>query len=551
MYNDEDKGVRFMKDKVYIFGHRNPDTDSVCGAISLAYLKKKLGMNAVPAVLSSINLESKYALNYFNVKEPIFLNDVKVKVKQLNYTKNYSVVLDDSIADANQKMAEAGISKIPVVDDEQKLLGIVAMKDIAREQFSENIDRIDSTYDNILRAIDGVSLLRFDDDIDGNLVVAGYRSTTILTTVKLTQDHVMIVGDRHSIIEYAIVSGVKLLIVTGDHQIKEEHLELARRKHVNIIVTPHSTLIASRRINLANNISTIDYLENVTCVHDYENVSDFVKLVNKTRFNYYPVINAKEEVLGIIRMSDVNDDNKKSVILVDHNSYDQSAIGLEETNILEIVDHHNIGNIGTNMPINFRNMPLGSSNTIIYIMYHENHIDIPKDIAGLMLSGILSDTLILTSPTTTSRDIEAVMELSRIAEVNYKDYGLSMLKAGSSLEGKTKEEVIYTDYKIYPVGDRRIGLSQLSTTNPSEILNDKDSYIDLLNQVSKNNNFYFVAFFVTDVIQGGSYVLYSDKAYSILKNVYKRDDLEQGSFLEGVISRKKQILPSIMMEMGE
>ena len=540
-----------MKDKVYIFGHRNPDTDSVCGAISLAYLKKKLGMNAVPAVLSSINLESKYALNYFNVKEPIFLNDVKVKVKQLNYTKNYSVVLDDSIADAYQKMAEAGISKIPVVDDEQKLLGIVAMKDIAREQFSENIDRIDSTYDNILRAIDGVSLLRFDDDIAGNLVVAGYRSTTILTTVKLTQDHVMIVGDRHSIIEYAIVSGVKLLIVTGNHQIKEEHLELARRKHVNIIVTPHSTLIASRRINLANNISTIDYLENVTCVHDYENVSDFVKLVNKTRFSYYPVINAKEEVLGIIRMSDVNDDNKKSVILVDHNSYDQSAIGLDETNILEIVDHHNIGNIGTNMPINFRNMPLGSSNTIIYIMYHENHIDIPKDIAGLMLSGILSDTLILTSPTTTSRDIEAVMELSRIAEVNYKDYGLSMLKAGSSLEGKTKEEVIYTDYKIYPVGDKRIGLSQLSTTNPSEILNDKDSYIDLLNQVSKNNNFYFVAFFVTDVIQGGSYVLYSDKAYSILKNVYKRDDLEQGSFLEGVISRKKQILPSIMMEMGE
>ena len=540
-----------MKDKVYIFGHRNPDTDSVCGAISLAYLKRKLGMNAVPAVLSSINLESKYALNYFNVKEPIFLNDVKVKVKQLNYTKNYSVVLDDSIADAYQKMAEAGISKIPVVDDEQKLLGIVAMKDIAREQFSENIDRIDSTYDNILRAIDGVSLLRFDDDIGGNLVVAGYRSTTILTTVKLTQDHVMIVGDRHSIIEYAIVSGVKLLIVTGDHQIKNEHLELARRKHVNIIVTPHSTLIASRRINLANNISTIDYLENVTCVHDYENVSDFVKLVNKTRFSYYPVINAKEEVLGIIRMSDVNDDNKKSVILVDHNSYDQSAIGLEETNILEIVDHHNIGNIGTNMPINFRNMPLGSSNTIIYIMYHENHIDIPKDIAGLMLSGILSDTLILTSPTTTSRDIEAVMELSRIAEVNYKDYGLSMLKAGSSLEGKTKEEVIYTDYKIYPVGDKRIGLSQLSTTNPSEILNDKDSYIDLLNQVSKNNNFYFVVFFVTDVIQGGSYVLYSDKAYSILKNVYKRDDLEQGSFLEGVISRKKQILPSIMMEMGE
>ncbi len=538
-------------DKVYIFGHRNPDTDSVCGAISLSYLKRQLGMNAIPAVLSGINLESKYALNYFKVKEPVFLNDVKIKVKSLNYTKNYSVLEKNSINDAYFKMTEAGVSKIPVVGDKKNLLGIVSMKDIAKEQFREDVDRVDSSYSNILDAIDGKELLKYDDDIQGNLIVAGYRSTTILSTVELNRHSIMIVGDRHSIIEYAVVSGIKLLIVTGNHKIKDEHLNIARRNRVNIIVTPHSTLIASRRINLANNIGTIDYMKNILCVNEQENVSDFVKIANKTRYSYYPVLNRKEECTGILRMSDVNYENKMNVILVDHNSYEQSAVGLDETNILEIVDHHNIGGIGTNMPINFRNMPLGSSNTIIYIMYQENHIDIPHDIAGIMLSGILSDTLILNSPTTTDIDRDAVYKLSKIAGVDYQKYGFDMLKAGSSLKGKTKEEVLYTDYKSYPVGEYKIALSQLSTTNPLELLEDMDSYIELLERVCTNNDYYLVAFFVTDVIRGGSYVLYSSRAEDILRRVFKNDSLTEGTFLEGVISRKKQILPGILFEMGE
>ncbi len=545
------EGVEGLMDKVYIFGHRNPDTDSVVSAISLAYLRKKLGMNAIPAVLSSINLETRYALNYFKVKEPIFLNDVKIKVKDLDYTKNYSVTEKDSINDAYQKMSEATISKIPVIDDKKKMLGIVTMKDIAKEQFSDNIDLVDSTYDNILEAIAGKELLRYDENIKGKLVVASYRSTTILSTVKLDRNNVLIVGDRHSIIEYAVQSGVRLLIVAGAHQIKEEHLAIAREHKVNIIVTPYSTLIASRRINLANSVSTIQYQKDILCINEYENVSDFMNIANKTRYSYYPVVNEKDECTGILRLSDVTYDNKKKVILVDHNSYEQSAIGLEETDILEIVDHHNIGSIGTNMPINFRNMPVGSTCTILFILYKENHIDIPANIAGLMLSGILSDTLILTSPTTTEFDKEAVLKLSEIAGVNYQEYGLAMLKAGASLKGKTKEEVLYTDYKTYPVGDVKIGLGQLSTTNPDEILAEKDEYVQLLNSVAEGNDYYFVAFFITDIIKKGSYVLYSSRAEDILRRVYRNDDLIQGTFLKNVVSRKKQILPGIMLEMGE
>ena len=538
-------------EKVYVFGHRNPDTDSVTASIVLSHLKKKLGINAVPAVLSGINLETKYVLKYFGVKEPIFLNDVKIKVKDLNYTKNYSVTEQDSINDAYRKMNEAGISKIPMVDDDKKLLGIITMKDIAKEQFNENIDLLNSTYENILEAIEGKELLRFDEEITGKLTVAGYRSTTIISSVPLNENSILMVGDRHSVIEYAISSGVKLLIVTGNHKIKDEHLKLAREKKVNIIVTPYSTLIASRRINLANSVSTINYVKDILCISEYENVSDFMGIANKTRYSYYPVIDENEKCKGILRMSDVSYDNRKNVILVDHNSYEQSAIGLEETNIVEIVDHHNIGSIGTNMPINFRNMPVGSTNTILYIMYHENNIDIPKEIAGLMLSGILSDTLILNSPTTTDIDRKAVQELADIAGVDYQVYGLEMLKAGSSLKGKTKEEVLYTDYKNYPVGNYHIGLGQISTTNPDEILEEKKEYIDLLNQVADGEDYYFVALFVTDIIKKGSYVLYSKRAEDILKNVYKQEDLTQGTFLEGVVSRKKQILPGIMLEMGE
>lgn len=536
-------------EKTYIFGHRNPDTDSVTAAITLSYLKNRLGYDTVPAVLSSINLESKYALNYFNVKEPVFLNDVKIKVKDLNYTKNYCVTEEDSIRDAYYKMNEAGISKIPVVDEDKQLLGIITMNDIAKQQFSDNIDLINSTYDNILEVINGKELLRYDEEIKGTLTVAGYRSTTILNTVKLDENSILIVGDRHSIIEYAVNSGIKLLIIAGDHEIKQEHLEIAKKNHVNIIVTPHSTLITSRKINLGNNVSTLPYKKDILCIKEYENVSDFAKIAAKTRYSYYPALNEKDECVGILRASDVTYEKKKKVILVDHNSYEQSAIGLDETEILEIIDHHNIGSIGTNMPINFRNMPVGSTNTIIYMLYKENNVGIPERMAGLMLSGILSDTLILTSPTTTELDEEAVVYLSSLAGVDYREYGLNMLKAGSSLKGKTKEEVLYTDYKTYPIGGERIGLGQLSTTNPEEILEEKDEYIELLNEVAMANNYYFVAFFITDIINNGSYVLYSSRAEEILRKVYKNSELTQGDFLENVISRKKQILPGIMLEM--
>ncbi|MBR3161243.1 MAG: putative manganese-dependent inorganic diphosphatase [Bacilli bacterium] len=537
------------KDKIYIFGHRNPDTDSVTSAIALSYLRRRQGIDCDPMVLSSVNLETSYVLDYFKVDEPSFLNDVKIKIKDLDYVKNYSVTEKDSLNDAYFKMLKASISKIPVVDDKKKLIGLITMQDIAHGQFTNDIDLVDTTYDNILETIDGEELLRFDEDIKGSLLVASYKSSTIRENVEFNNSHILVVGDRHSIIEYAIESGIKLIIITGPNTITDKHLKMAHKKRVNIINTKYNTMNTVRRFYLANNLSTIPFKKDILSVHEYDNVSDFMSIANRTRYSYYPVINDKDKCKGILKLSDVNYNNKRQVILVDHNNYEQSAIGLDEAEILEIVDHHNIGSIGTNMPINFRNMPVGSTNTILYVMYNESNVKIPKKIAGLMLSGILSDTLILNSPTTTKLDRRAVRDLSEISGVNYKEYGLNMLKAGSSLKGKTKEEVLYTDYKNYPVGEDKIGLGQFSTTNPEEILDKKDEYIDLLDDVTNGNGYYFVCLFITDIINRGSYVLYSRRAEEILKRVYKKDDLVQGTFLPGVVSRKKQILPGIMLEM--
>ena len=302
-------------------------------------------------------------------------------------------------------------------------------------------------------------------------------------------------------------------------------------------------------INLCNKVKTLPYEKNITVINENDSLTDLIKFATKTRYSYYPVVNNKDECIGILRLSDVVYNNKQKVILVDHNTPEQTAIGIEEAEILEIIDHHNIGSIGTNSPISFRNMPVGSTNTIINLMYQENNIEIPKNIAGLMLAGILSDTLVLASPTTTDIDREAVKKLSSIAEIDYNDFGLKMLKAGSSLKGKTKEEIIFGDFKNYPIGDEKIGLSQLSTTNADEILNSKDEYISLLNNIEEGSNYYFVILFVTDIIKQGSYVIYSKRAENILKKVYNNDELKQGTFLKGIISRKMQIVPGIMLEM--
>ncbi len=533
-------------EKIYVAGHRKPDTDSISSAIALSYLKNKLGMNTIPVALSDINLETKFALDYFNVEEPMFLNDVKVKIKDVNYKTNYFIDGNESIFKGYNLMQEENLSKIPVVDNNQNFIGVLGMKDIAKDQIEGNFKKLNSTYENILATLKGVEVLKFNENIEGNIVIASLKSTTFMETVELDKDDILIIGDRHSLIEYAVNSSVKLIILTGDSHIKEEHIEIAKKNKVNIIKTSYLTLRTSKLISLTNSINSITSTNRILCVDINDNVSDFIEIANKTKYSYYPVIDKENVCHGLVRLSDLNEKRKKQVILVDHNSISQSIEGIEEAEILEIVDHHNIGNIATSLPINFRNMTVGSTNTIVYQMFKENNIEIPANIAGMMLSGILSDTLILKSPTTTSLDETTLVELSKIAGIDYKEYGLKMIKAGASLKGKNKEDIIYQDFKVYPLGSSKMGIGQISTTNPEDVLDELNEYSSIVENIAFNNNYDLVAFFVTDILTNGSYVLYNKNSEGIIKNSFNLSDIKQGSYLQDVVSRKLQVIPAIL-----
>lgn len=532
-------------DKILIFGHKKPDTDSVTAAISLSYLKKQQGLNTEARVLGRLNNETKFVLNYFNVKYPAYLNDVKNQIRDVNYIK-VKINKSTSIKECYDILNKNKISGAPIVDNKNKLSGIVTLNDITSYLVLGNYTKLNTSYSNILKCLDGRQILKFDNEINGNIMVASYKSTTFITDVELNSDTILIVGDRHSILEYAVNSKVKMIILSGDKHIKEEHLNIAKANKVNIIMTNLDTFHVTKMINLSNYIDDIIITKNPIKFEETSYVSDFVESSRQAKHTNYPVVDKKNNCLGLIRLVDVNDKNRKKVILVDHNELIQSVDGLDETDIIEVIDHHKLGTVKTSYPINFRNMAVGSTNTIIHKIYEENNIPIPRDIAGVMLSGIISDTLLLKSPTTTQFDKQAVLRLSKILNLDYEKYGIEMFKAGSSIKGKSLQEVLFTDFKVFKVGNIEAGIGQIFTTDYNSLKLNMNDMVEVLNQVSHNNDYVLVAFFITDVMRNGSYVIFNDKAREILQDSFNLNELYQGMYLEDVVSRKKQIIPPII-----
>lgn len=530
--------------RIFVFGHKKPDTDSVTSAITLSYLKRKLGFDTEPKVLGRINNETRFALDYFNVKYPEYLNDVKPQIKDINFNK---IMLNKtmSIKQCYELLRENKISGAPIVDDRGKLSGIIALNDISNYFVDGDFTKLNTSYENIINILDGEEVLKFNDYIFGNILVASYRSTTFLNNISLDKNTILIVGDRHSILEYAVASHVKMIIVVGNGEIKEEHLRIARENGVNIIKTHFDTFYTARAINLSNFIYNIAVTKDIIKFDENDYLSDFIEHNRQSKHTNYPIIDKKNNCLGFLRLVDINDKNKKQVILVDHNEAQQSVDGIEEADVLEVIDHHRM-DFKTSSPISFRNMPVGSTNTIIYGMYQESNISIPQHIAGIMLSGIISDTLLLRSPTTTEMDKIAVNNLSKIANVDYEKYGMEMFKAGSSIKGKTLEEVLFTDFKVFKFGNIDAGVGQIFTTDYTGLKLDIDKMVEVLNQVSINNDYSIVVLFITDVMTNGSYMIYNDKAEDILKDSFDLETIREEVYLKDIISRKKQIIPAII-----
>ena len=531
--------------KTYVFGHKRPDTDAVMSAIGISYLKNQLGDNTEPRILGSINKETAYALKYFGLKEPRYLNDVKLKLKDINYHKKFFISENESIYDGYQAMLDAGLTGIPLVKNNQEFAGLVTLKDLSHIIINENAEDLYTSYDNLIHVLKGEQINKSSNEIIGKILVASYRSTTFISNVNLNENDILIVGDRHSVIEHAVNSRVKLIILTNNCSIKEEHLEIAKRNNVNIIKTPFDTYKVSRLVSLTNYIKTMIREFNPVTFADTDFVSDIIDTNNKLKHTNYPVVDKNNKCLGLLKITDLSDKNPAKVILVDHNEKLQSVDGLDEAEIVEIFDHHALSSITTNNPINYRNMAVGSTCTIAYMIFKERNIEIPKRIAGALLSGILSDTLILKSPTRTTIDERAVMELSKIAEVDYYEYGMNLLKSGTSLDGMNKEDVLYNDYKVFAVNDRNFAIGQFFTMNFEEIEKELDEYVAVLDKVATANNYVLVALYVTDIINNGSYVIYNTKGKNIIESTYQKD-IAEGTFIYGCVSRKKNIVPLIM-----
>ena len=533
-------------EKTYIFGHQKPDTDSVCASISLSYLKNAMGMNTVPKVLGHINNETKFALNYFGVKEPEYLNDVKVQVRNMKYNKSCIIEGTASIQDAFMLMQEEEESGVCIVDENKKLIGLITLKELAKQFISGSRDVLKTNINNILKVIDGEKILQFREEIDGRILAATYQSKTIVESVTLTSQDIMIVGDRYKVLEYAIASKVELIIITGGHEISADLLEKAKENKVSIIRTNFDTYHTSNNIILSNYISTIlDDKNNPVSISYLDYRTDFLTLSEKLGHTNYPVVNKSGKCLGLLKISDVNQYEKLHVMLVDHNGFSQSVDGIEEAIVDEIVDHHNLLNVGTAAPINFRSMPVGCTCTILYYMYLENGIAIPRDMAGIMLSAILSDTLLLRSVTTTELDKKVVEELAKLAKVDVHTYGHDMVKAGFSIKGKKAEELLEEDIKTFRVGNTVVGISQIFTMDYEDIASDMENFVTEIDNLA-SGKFNIVITLITDIEKNGSYVFFDRKSETLVREVFDNKDFCQGYYVQDLLSRKKQLVPNVM-----
>ena len=534
------------KEKVYVFGHQKPDTDSVAASISAAYLmnQKYKEYEFVPRILGKISKETNFILNKFNIETPEFLNDVKLKVKNIAYRKDFYIHEDNSIKDAYDFITEHSTSGVPIVDYELKVKSVITLKDIAKLLVDLSTS-LDTTMDNILKAINGKAVNKVDDLIVGNIFLTSYRSTTFREKEVLHTDDIVITGDRHSIIEQAVESKVKMIILTNGNYMKEEHLALAIQNEINVIKTDLSIFEVMQLLKLSNSLKS--YKGNdVVCLYENDFSERIEELEKKYNYTNLPVVDKDDKCLGLLRYNETFDINKVKVLLVDHNEKHQSVEGIDEADIIEIIDHHKLGNVSTDKPINLRCMTLGSTCTILYLMYKEQNIEIPKDIKGVMLSAILSDTLCLKSPTTTKTDEETVRELSKSLNINYEEYALEMFKEGSDLSDKDPEDIVTQDFKRFTMDDYLIGVGQVFVTGMDAIKEKQPFLKDALESVKKAGDFYATTLFVTDILTSTSYLYYTDSFKNILEKAFKIEELEQGYALKDIVSRKKQIIPKIM-----
>lgn len=562
------------KNPILIFGHKNPDTDSVMSAIALSYLKNRVEKNTKPVVLGPVSRETMFALSYFDLKEPEIIDNVKARLCDIVYDSVPGISEYETILSVYEKMEHQNYQTLPVIgkrpsetdvdigkekrENSETFEGIVTMKDIAMGLIKSS-GKLNTTLENIKNSLKGDILYSGkggkDRTVLGNPKIAAFELEKFLHD--LCSSDIVVVGNRPDVIAKSIESKVELIIISGEYgdkiQISEQIIKNAEKMDVPILAVPKKTYEISRLLPQCNMISSIMKSDDIIKFNHTETLDDVHEEIVSKSYRNFPVVDEKGHFLGFVGKRHLIHPAKKRVILVDHNEYGQSAEGLKNAEIVEIVDHHKIGDISTSVPITFRNMPVGSTCTIIYRMCKEQNekqnekesSNIPEKIAGALLSGILSDTLLFKSPTTTETDKEAALELSNFlgfTEENMKTFALDMFKAGTSLEECSIEEIVHTDFKEIKTGDCISGIGQVLTFDTEKLFERKKFILNYLSDCRKQKGYDLAMLIITDIIKEGSYVLYSTENEHLIEKTFHKTP-SQGMFSEGLLSRKKQLVP--------
>lgn len=540
-----------MSHPILITGHRNPDSDSICSAIAYADLKTQLGFNVMPIRIGNINSETAYILKRFNVEPPRLMHQLETELKDIEIDEALVVTKETTIKEAWDLMRLNNKKSIAIIDDNQQLEGIATLGKITDAILSlvkNNYELMAKTpFENIAYAIWGNVLLEPKNYQPSGVISI---SSGVLVDKKEIgyQDKIVLVSTReHSQIK-AIETGAALLVVcfAKVHEISKKVIDLAKEYGCGIVYTTLDIFSTSQIITQAVPIKLIMDTD-LVYFHTSDTINEVKSIINKSRFRTYPVVDSLNQVHGFLSRFHLFDHNKIKIILVDHNEKNQSIEGIEEAEVLEIIDHHRLGDIETNNPVMFRNEIIGSTSSIITKIYRENNITPNRQMAGIMLGAIISDTMNFNSPTCTNQDIEIGKYLAEIADVNIDEYAYEIFKASATLSNKSLEEVVLTDFKEFMIEGYSVAISQINVIDSDTIFEIKNELTAYLSKLCEDNAYDLGLVMITDINDKGSYLITGGPQAQIFEYAFEGqkqliNDLE---FIQGVLSRKKQVIPNI------
>ncbi|MBO6304400.1 MAG: putative manganese-dependent inorganic diphosphatase [Selenomonadaceae bacterium] len=532
---------------IYVIGHRNPDTDSICSAIAYAHLKHLKGENAVPARCGQVNAETKFALDYFKMECPLLVSDFYPRVKDIAIEKTVVVHQHDTLRRLGEIMREYDLKSVPVTDSQGVLVGIVTVSDLAQRYFQElgmqDLADMRVRYRDIIHAVDGKVLTGDTPDkfIEGAVKIAAGSVDTIKERVK--NNDIVLVGDRHeATLLVCLEQDISCLVITGEGNVPDSVVNKGKEKNIYVMTTPYDTYTAARLVNQCVPVRRIMHESPVT-FKPLQLLNDIKETMHSTNYRNYPVVE-NGKLIGLVSRDSLHVE-KERVILVDHNERSQAVEGIEDVKIIEIIDHHRLGGIQTSEPIYTHQEPVGCTATIIANMYRRRGFDIPREIAGLLLSAIISDTVLFKSPTCTDYDKETAERLAKIAEVNIEEYGLEMLKAGSGIGDMTPAEIVKNDMKEFVIGDYRIMVSQISVMDTKEVMDLEDELIASMKNICEKDSFDMSLVMVTNIIEEATTLLFAGSPKTLIAEAFGKGADGTHIFLPGVMSRKKQIIPPL------